>query len=117
MRGLDIVWMIVPTGTPHPFGFSMFRHDLRVVIEWFMADGTLAVLLGDFLVQQNPHGGAATTFSIASWMVGICYSPNSRPYGCPANQTQGAVLFALDALGRAGLGFPATTVERPVDRT
>ena len=37
----------------------MFCHDLRVVVEWFMADGALAVLLGDFLVQQNPHGGSA----------------------------------------------------------
>jgi hypothetical protein len=55
MRCLNIVCMIVPRGSSHPFGILMVWNDVAVVGELFMADGTFPVLLGNLAVQQFPH--------------------------------------------------------------
>ena len=50
MGCLDIVWMIVPPGSSHPFRIPVVWHDIVVVRELFVADGTLPVLLDDLAV-------------------------------------------------------------------
>jgi hypothetical protein len=50
MRRPDIVWVVVSPRSPHSFGISMIRHDISVVGELFVTDGTLPVLVDDFPV-------------------------------------------------------------------
>lgn len=55
VRCLDIVWVIIPPRSSHPFGMPMVWHDVVVVRELFVADGALPVLLRNLSVQKLPH--------------------------------------------------------------
>jgi len=54
---LNIVRMVVSPCSSHSFRILMVRHDVAVVRELFMADGTFLVLLHDLSVQKLAHLG------------------------------------------------------------
>jgi hypothetical protein len=76
---LDIIWMIVSPRSSHSFGISVVRHYVVVIRELMVADGTDAVLFGDFPLQQFPHFGGGPEFPIPPWVVRIINAPNTRP--------------------------------------
>jgi len=78
MNRLDIVLMIVSPSPSHSFGLDVVGHNLVVVREGSAADCTLPVLLDDFLVQQLPHLGRRTEFTIPPGVVRIFDAPNPK---------------------------------------
>jgi len=85
MYGLDIVRMIVPPGPSHSFGVLMVWHNVVVVGELFVTDGTFPVLLDDLPVEELPHLGRRPDFPISSrvrWIIDSLYaSLTSRGLG------------------------------------
>ena len=55
MCSLDIVRMIVSPRSAHTFGILMVRHDVVVVGELLVADGTFPVLLDNRPVEKLSH--------------------------------------------------------------
>jgi hypothetical protein len=51
MGCLDIVRMVISPSSSHPFRISVVWHNVVVVGEFFMADGTFPVLFDDFPIQ------------------------------------------------------------------
>jgi hypothetical protein len=47
--------MVVSPSPTHAFGISMIGHDVVIVGELFVADGTYPGLLPDLAVQQLSH--------------------------------------------------------------
>jgi hypothetical protein len=82
MCRLDIVWMVVSPRPSHPFRIPVFWHDVVVVRELLMADGTFPVLLDNLPIQQFPHLGRRPEFPIASWVMRILNPLDSESY-CP----------------------------------
>jgi hypothetical protein len=80
MGCLDIVGMVVPPCSSHPFGIPVVRHDVVVVGEFFVADGTLPRLLDDFAIKQFPHLCWRPEFPISSWVMGILDPLDAQPH-------------------------------------
>jgi hypothetical protein len=115
---LDIVRVVVSSRSAHPAGLTMLSDDLRVVGGLFVTDRAATVLLSDFLMEKNPHGGAATALPETSRMVRIYDAPHSRAYRLPADRAHGLFAFEENEAYFAGEVFSlsAATKIRPVDR-
>lgn len=100
MRCLDIVWVIIPPGSSHPFGMPMVWDDVVVIGELFLADGAFPVLLDNLPVEKSPHFSRRPEFPISPRMMRILNASNPR--------LQSA---------RIGRLFPATAGNRFVDWT
>jgi hypothetical protein len=50
MRCLDIVWVVIPPRSSHPFGIPMIWHDVVVVGELFVADRAFSVLFDNLAI-------------------------------------------------------------------
>jgi hypothetical protein len=55
MCRLDVIWVVVSPSSAHSFGIPMVWHNVVVIREFFVADGTLPVLLHNLSVQKLPH--------------------------------------------------------------
>ncbi len=77
MNGLDIVWVIVSPCPSHPFRFYVIRHNVAVVREFLVTDGTFSVLLGNLAVQQRAHFCGRAEFAISSGVVRIFNAPHA----------------------------------------
>ena len=51
MRCLDIVWVVVPPRSSHPFGIPVIWNYIRVIRELFVADGAFPVLFDNLAIQ------------------------------------------------------------------
>ena len=80
MRCLDIVRVVIPPRSSHPFGISVVWHDVVIVGELFVADCANSLLLADFPLQQFPHFGWGSEFSIAPRMMRIVNAANPGLY-------------------------------------
>ncbi|MFZ0594306.1 MAG: hypothetical protein WAM39_27880 [Bryobacteraceae bacterium] len=80
MRCLDIVRMIVPPRSSHPFGIPVIWNHIRVIRELFVTDGTFPALLHDLPVQQFSHLGRRPEFAIASGVMRIFEPLYTEPY-------------------------------------
>ena len=78
MRCLDIVRMIVPPRSSHPFGIPVIWNYIRVICELFVADGALPVLFHNLPIQQFPHFSRRPEFAISSRMMRILNASNPR---------------------------------------
>src|SRR5579864_4692061 len=83
MRCLHVVRMVVSPSSSHSFGILVVRHNVVVVGEFFVAYGTLAVLLDDFALKQFPHFCRRSQLSITSrvmWIFDTLYAGSYRPW-------------------------------------
>jgi hypothetical protein len=80
MGRLNIVRMIIPPGTSHPFGIYVIRHDVVVIGEFSVADAAFPVLLDDLPIQQLPHLCCGSKLPIAPGMVLIFNALHTQPY-------------------------------------
>ena len=78
MSCLDIVRVVISPSSSHPFGLFVIRHDVVVIREVFVANPAFFVLLHNFSIQQFPHFGLRSQFSISSWMMRILDPLNPR---------------------------------------
>jgi len=78
MGCLDVVRVVVPPRSSHPFGISVVRNDIVVVCELFVADGAFPVLLDNLPPQQFPHLSGGSEFPISSRMMRIINASNPR---------------------------------------
>src|SRR5208282_6133923 len=78
MRCLDIVWVVVPPRSSHPFGIPVIWNYIRVIRELFVADGAFPVLLRNLSVEKFPRFSGGPEFPISSRMVRIVNASNSR---------------------------------------
>jgi hypothetical protein len=99
MRCLDIVWVIIPPRSSHPFRLSVVWHDVIVIRELFVTDRAFPVLLDNLPIQQFPHFSEGPEFPISPRMMRILNASNPR--------LQSA---------RIGRLFPTAAGERSVDR-
>lgn len=80
MYGSNVFRMIVPPGSTHSFRISVVWCDIVVVGELFVADRAYPALLQDLAVEQLPHLGRGSQFSISPRMVWIIDSLNSQSH-------------------------------------
>jgi len=78
MRCLDVVWVIIPPRSSHPFGIPVVWCDVVVIRELFVADGAFPVLLDNLAVQQLSHFSGGPEFPISPRMVRIIDASNTR---------------------------------------
>ncbi len=55
MRCLDILWMVISPSPTHSFRIFVVWHDIAVVGEILVANGTLLILFDYLAIQQFPH--------------------------------------------------------------
>ena len=55
VRCPHVVWMIVSPRSSHSLGILVVRHDIAVVRELLVADGTRSHLLDNLAIEQFPH--------------------------------------------------------------
>jgi len=70
--------MVISPRSSHPFGISVVWHDVVVICELFVADVAYSFLLGDFPLQQFPHFGWGSEFSISSRVMRIFNTSNTE---------------------------------------
>jgi len=78
MRCLDIVWVIIPPRSSHPFRIPVVWNHIVIVCELFMTNGAFPVLLDNLPVQQFPHFSRRPEFPISSRMMWIINASNPR---------------------------------------
>ena len=78
MRCLDVVGVIIPPRSSHPFGIPVVWYDVVVICELFVTDGAFPVLLDNLAVQQFPHLSGRLEFAISPRMVRIINASNTR---------------------------------------
>jgi hypothetical protein len=54
----------------HPLGISGIRHDVVIIRELFMADGTDSVLFHDFPLLEFAHFSRRSELPVSSWVWG-----------------------------------------------
>jgi len=54
---LDIFWMVISPRAAHSLRFPVVRHDIVVIREVLVADGTYAALLDNLSIQKFAHFG------------------------------------------------------------
>jgi hypothetical protein len=69
--------MVISPRSSHPFWIPVVGHDVVIIGELFVADGTYSLLLGDFPLQKSPHFGWGSKFSIAPRMMRIFNASNA----------------------------------------
>jgi hypothetical protein len=69
--------MVVSPRSSHPFRIPVVWHNVVIVRELFLADCTYSVLFGDFPLQQFPHFGWGSEFSISPRMMRIFNTSNT----------------------------------------
>ncbi len=89
--------MVISPGSSHSLGILVIRHDIAVVREFFVTDGTFPVLLDNFPIQQLPHLGRRSEFPVSSRVMYVIDTLHPEPYQ-----------------SRLGQKFPATARERIV---
>ncbi len=80
---LDIIRMIIPPRSTHPFGIPVVGYDVVVVCELFAADGALPVLFDNFPIEQFSHLSWRPEFPISSRMMRIINASNPWPQSAP----------------------------------
>jgi hypothetical protein len=65
VHSLDIVGMIVSPRASHSSWIDVVGHDVAVIREGHLTDGTLPVLFYDFAVEQLPHLCFRAEFAIS----------------------------------------------------
>ena len=78
MDCLNIVRMIVPPRSSHPFGLDVVGNNHVVIRESCFADCAFPVLLDDLPVQQFPHLCGRTDFAISPRVVRIFDALNTK---------------------------------------
>jgi hypothetical protein len=71
--------MVVSPRSSHPFRIPVVWHDVVVVRELFLADGTFPVLLDNLPVQQFPHFGRRSEFPISPRVMSVFNSLDAEP--------------------------------------
>src|ERR1700730_11663807 len=75
-----IVRMVISPGSSHSFRILVVWHDVVVVGELFVADGTLPVLLDNLPIKRFSHFSRRPEFSISSWVMRIVDTLHADPY-------------------------------------
>src|SRR6266851_7478065 len=79
MRCLDVVRVIIPPRSSHPFRMSVIWHDVVVICELFVTDGAFPALLDNLAIQQLSHFCRRSEFPISPRMMRIINTSNPRP--------------------------------------
>jgi len=75
---LDIFRMIITPRSSHPFGIPVIWNYIRVIREFFVADGAFPVLLDNLAIQQFPHFSGGPEFPISPRVMRILNASNPR---------------------------------------
>jgi hypothetical protein len=78
MHGLDVFGMVISPSSSHPFRVPVVRYDVATVDKFLVTNGALSFLLDDFSIQQLPHLGWRTEFTIHPGVVWIIDAPNTK---------------------------------------
>jgi hypothetical protein len=77
VHSLDILWMIVSPRPSHSLRIDVVGHDVAVIGEGHLTNGTLPVLFDNFPVEQFPHLGFRTEFAIPPGVMQVFDSPHT----------------------------------------
>jgi hypothetical protein len=76
--------MVVPPRRAHASRINVVGHDVAIVGERHLANGTLPVLLNYFSIEQFPHFRFGAKLAVSSRMVRVFDTLHSEPSGPPA---------------------------------
>jgi hypothetical protein len=93
--------MIISPCSSHAFGIPVVWDNVVVICEFFVADGTLLVLLHNLSVQQLPHLCPRSEFTVSPRVMRVFNALHAEP----------------DQPGFVRHRFPAAAGERFVNRT
>src|SRR5579864_1073033 len=78
MGCLDIIWVVIPPRSSHPFRIPVVWNHIVIVGELFVTDRAFPVLLDDLPVQQFSHFTRGPEFPISPRMMRILNASNPR---------------------------------------
>jgi hypothetical protein len=75
--------MVVPPRRAHASRINVVGHDVAIVGERHLANGTLPVLLNYFSIEQFPHFRFGAKLAVSSRMVRVFDTLYSESFGSP----------------------------------